>query len=84
MPPETPSAWKLEPFTQPALLPICCLCGLIRDDRGSSPGLARWLTPRTYRHIYGLRLADCSFTHTYCPTCCSKVRDTMLAYVQQI
>jgi hypothetical protein len=57
MSPETPSAQathgippnlKNEAFTQSTLLPVCYQCGLIRDDRGLSPGLKNWLTPKIY------------------------------------
>jgi len=81
---ETPSALKNEPFTQPTLLPVCCQCGLIRDDRGSSPGPERWLTPRTYQQTYDLKPDALSLTHTYCPTCFAKVRETTPQYFRQI
>ena len=82
--PETPSALRNEPFTQPTLLPVCCLCGLIRDNRGSSPDPERWLTPRTYQQTHGVHPDDCSFTPTYCPACLTKVRETTAQYFRQI
>ena len=38
-----------ETFIAPTLLPICCVCGLIRNETGSSPDRERWVTPQTYR-----------------------------------
>ena len=32
-----------------ALLPVCCMCGLLRDDTGPSFDDARWVTQQTYR-----------------------------------
>jgi hypothetical protein len=93
MSPETPSAQathgtppvlKNEPFTQPTLLPVCCQCGLIRDDRGSSPGLERWLTPRMYHKTYDIKLEAFALTHTYCPQCFTKVRKTTAQYFRKI
>lgn len=84
MSPETPSARKREPFTQPALLPVCCQCGLIRDERGSSPDLERWLTPHTYQQTYGIKPEVLALTHTYCPQCFMKVRETTPQHFRQI
>ncbi len=81
---ETPHTRKNAPFTQPTLLPICCLCGLIRDAGGSSPGLERWLTLRTYEDTYDMKRDDLSFTHTYCPSCLKKVRETTVQSFQPI
>lgn len=81
---KTVSSLKNEPFTQPTLLPVCCQCGLIRDDRGSSPGLERWLTPRMYHKTYDIRLEAFALTHTYCPQCFTKVRKTTAQYFRKI
>jgi len=56
---------KEAPFIVPALLPVCCVCGLIRDERGASLGLAPWLTPQIYRDTHGIEPNDSSLTHTY-------------------
>lgn len=81
---EGPSALKSETFRTPLLLPICCMCGLIRDEKGSSPGLEPWLTRRTYRKTHGVNPLDFTHTHTYCPKCLTKVRETTAQYFRQI
>lgn len=58
-----------------ALLPVCCMCGLLRDDTGPSLDDERWITQRTYRKIHGGTPADCGLTHTYCPKCFTQVMD---------
>jgi hypothetical protein len=59
------------------LLPVCCLCRLIRDEIGPSLDRARWVTQRTYRKTHGVNPADCLQTHTYCPGCFTQVMDTI-------
>ena len=61
------------------LLPVCCLCRLIRDEIGASPDSARWVTQRTYRKTRGVNPADCLQTHTYCPGCFTQVMETIRA-----
>ena len=56
-----------------ALLPVCCMCGLLRDDTGPSLDDERWVTQRKYREIHGGNPADCLLTHTYCPQCFTQV-----------
>jgi len=65
-----------ETFSTLMLLPVCCVCRLIRDERGSTPGPKRWVTQRTYRKIHGVNPADVLFTHTYCPTCFTMAQET--------
>ena len=36
---EAPSVPMRETFVAPTLLPVCCICGLIRDETGSPSGL---------------------------------------------
>ena len=81
---EAASAPMTEIFVGPTLLPVCCLCGLIRDKTGSSPGLDRWVTQRTYCEIHGVNPADSPLTHTYCPKCFTKVQETVAQYFRQI
>lgn len=61
------------------LLPVCCLCRLIRDEIGASPDSASWVTQRTYRKTHGVNPADCLQTHTYCPGCFTQVMETIRA-----
>jgi hypothetical protein len=59
------------------LLPVCCLCRLIRDETGPSLESARWVTQRTYRQTHGVNPADRLQTHTYCPGCFTQVMETI-------
>jgi hypothetical protein len=70
---EAPSA----SMTETPLVPICCLCRLVRDETGASLDRARWVTQRTYRKTHGVNPADCLQTHTYCPGCFTQVMDTI-------
>jgi hypothetical protein len=68
-----PSAFSKET----PLLPVCCLCRLIRDEIGTSLDSARWVTQRTYRKTHGVNPADCLQTHTYCPGYFMQVMETI-------
>ena len=81
---EAPSFPIRETFIVPTLLPVCCTCGLIRDETGSTPGLDRWVTQRTYRETYGVNPTELALTHTYCPKCFTKVQDTVRQYFREI
>ena len=74
---ETHSAPRRETFIPPTLLPICCACGLIRDDTRFSPGRELWITQRTYRKTHGVNPADLALSHTYYPNCFTKVEETV-------
>jgi hypothetical protein len=73
-----------EMFVAPKMLPVCCVCELIRDETGSSPNRERWVTPRTYRRTHGMNPADFPLTHTYCLKCFTKVQDTTRRYFREI
>ena len=73
--PEAPFASRRET----TVLPVCCLCRLIRDETGVSRESARWVTQRTYRQTHGVNPADCLLTHTYCPKCFTQVMDRIRA-----
>ena len=70
---EVPAA----PRRKASPLPVCCLCGLIRDEIGPSLDHERWVTPRTYRKAHGVNPADCLLTHTYCPECFTQVIESV-------
>ena len=57
------------------MLPVCCICALIRDETGASLDDERWVTQGTYRQRYGVDPAVCLLTHTYCPDCFTQVMD---------
>ena len=74
---ETPSAPRRETFIPPTLLPVCCACGIIRDDTRFSPGRELWITQRTYRETHGVNPSELARTHTSCPECFMKAQDTL-------
>jgi hypothetical protein len=67
------------PRKETPLLPVCCLCKLIRDEIGASPDRARWISQRTYRKTHGINPVNCLQTHTYCPGCFTQVMETIRA-----
>jgi len=81
---EAPSAPMRKTFVAPGLLPVCCVCGLIRDETGSTPGRGRWVTPWTYRETHGVNPACFSLTHTYCLTCFTKAQEAMKQYFRKV
>lgn len=81
--PRTPSASMSNFYIAPQLLPVCCICGLVRDETGCRPQHGRWIAPRAYQKIHGGNLADFSLTHTYCPKCLGKVQKTVQQYLRE-
>jgi hypothetical protein len=61
------------------LLPVCCVCRLIRDETISFLHREHWVTERTYRKTHGVNPADFPLTHTYCPGCFMQVMKSMRA-----
>jgi hypothetical protein len=62
------------------LIPVCCVCGLIRDELGSVPGRVSWVTLGSYRKGHKVHSTDLRFTHTYCPDCLAQVQDRVREY----
>lgn len=60
-------------------LPVCCICGLLRDETGPTCDQERWVSQRTYRKTQGVNPSDCLLTHTYCPKCFTQLTDRMRA-----
>ncbi len=60
------SAVANQPF-----IPICCVCGLVRDDHGleNTGRHESWCNLGLYLDSYGLRDSSYKLTHTYCPSC---------------
>ena len=81
---EAPPAPMRETFIAPTLLPVCCVCALIRDETGSSSDRERWVTQRTYRQTHGVNPADFPLTHTYCLKCFTKAQETVTQYFREI
>jgi len=72
---EPPSASSRET----ALLPCCCVCGLIRDETRPAHYPQRWITHGTYRNLHGVEPSNCLLTHTYCPECFIQARHEIRA-----
>ena len=82
--PKPPADSMSDLFIAPALLPVCCVCALIRDTTGSRPGLEHWVSQRTFQRLHGMNPDDFLLTHTYCPTCFAKVQEMVREYFRKI
>jgi len=71
-------------FIAPTLLPVCCVCGLIRDDSSCLSGLDCWLTQRTYHEGHGVDPTEVAQTHTYCPECLKKAQERVQPSIREI
>ena len=58
------------------LLPMCCVCKKIRDDRQTEPGKGQWVAVEQFIHDK----ANLDITSSYCPDC---ARQTMDAFTQR-
>jgi PAS domain S-box-containing protein len=52
------------------MLPVCCVCGKIRDDAGTAPGKGIW----DRLDLFISRHSDAKLSHTFCPTCLEQYR----------
>lgn len=50
------------------IIPMCCVCGLIRDDTGVEHGKGKWLKADKFVN----EKTDAQVSHTYCPICYEK------------
>jgi hypothetical protein len=48
-----------------SILPVCCMCGAIRDDTGVEHGKGHWDSLEEYVRQH----SRTQFSHTYCPKC---------------
>jgi len=48
-----------------ALLPVCCVCGVIRDDSGCAKGQGTWVSLEHFVQQHDAA----RFSHTFCPKC---------------
>jgi len=66
---------KLEAFRKiriyEEMLPICCLCGDIRDDTGVEQGKGKWMKSAEFF----IKKTGTTVTHTYCKSCFKKTMD---------
>ena len=79
-----PSAPMRETVIAPTMLPICCVCELIRDETGFPPDRERWVTSRAYRTTHGVNPTEIARTHTYCPECFRKAQETVTQYFREM
>jgi len=63
------------------LIPICCFCFRVRDDKDAEVGKGPWVDLRTYAGERQLPLSHgFLFTHGYCPDCVAHFDERMAAY----
>ena len=53
------------------ILPVCCVCKRIRDDRGREHGTGQWMSVEKYMRDK----AKVDIASTYCPECAKKARE---------
>jgi len=58
------------------LLPMCCVCKKIRDDRQTEPGKGQWVAVEQFIHDK----ANLDITSSYCPDC---AQQTMEAFTHR-
>ncbi len=59
--------------TLKGILPVCCVCGLIRDDTGCEQGKGQWMKVDQFI----TRKTDARVSHSYCPTCYTKAMERL-------
>jgi PleD family two-component response regulator len=59
----------IELKTLRGILPLCCICGLIRDDSGVEYGKGEWMKT----DVYFTKMTDINVSHGYCPECLKQV-----------
>ncbi len=60
----------IELKTLRGILPLCCVCGLIRDDTGVENGKGEWMKS----DIFFTKKTDALVSHGYCPECLENVK----------
>jgi PAS domain S-box-containing protein len=56
------------------ILPVCCVCGLIRDDTGVEQGQGEWMKADKFI----TEKTDAQLSHSYCPNCYEKAMEEEL------
>ena len=64
-------------ISQTMILPICCVCGLIREERASET--ESLVTKRVFRQTHGIDHSAYRLTHTYCPACFTQFMNRIVA-----
>ena len=72
-----------EAYVALRLLPVCCVCGLVRDETDSSSHRTLWVTPGSYRRAHNVHSTDLRFTHTYCPDCFLQAQNRMREFFKE-
>jgi len=80
---QTSSSSRPEAYMAPLLLPVCCVCGLIRDETASLSSRMSWVTPRSYRRTHNVRSTDLLLTHSYCPDCLLQAQIRMREFFRE-
>jgi DNA-binding NtrC family response regulator len=55
-----------------SILPMCCVCKKIRDDRQTAPGKGDWVEVEQFIHDR----ANLEITSSYCPECAQQTMET--------
>ena len=55
------------------ILPMCCVCGLIRDDTGVEQGKGEWVKVDKFVH----QKTEAKVSHSYCPKCYEKAMEDL-------
>lgn len=53
------------------ILPVCCVCGLIRDDTGAGHGKGEWIKVDKFV----VEKTNAQVSHSYCPKCYEKAME---------
>ena len=63
------------------LVPICCFCCQVRDDRNTAAGKGPWMDLTTYARSRQLPLSHrFVYSHGYCPDCVAHFDERMAAF----
>jgi len=63
------------------LVPICCFCCQVRDDRNTAAGKGPWMDLTTYARSRQLPLSHrFVYSHGYCPDCVAHFDERMAVF----
>lgn len=63
----------IELKTLRGILPLCCVCGLIRDDTGVEPGKGEWMKMAQFINCR----TEAQVSHSYCPKCYVEAKENI-------
>ena len=64
-----------EAKTLRGILPVCCVCGLVRDDTGVKHGEGEW----TSVDKFIVQGTDAQLSHSYCPRCYDRAMEELVS-----